>query len=89
MFVDESTQNSAVIGTSRSGKGELLVFPMIDINSRASAKPNLVINDPKGELYTASYETLRKRGYRVEVLNILESDGRHELQSAGIGETSL
>jgi type IV secretion system protein VirD4 len=31
----------------------------------------LVINDPKGELYTASYETLRKRGYRVEVLNIL------------------
>ena len=71
VFVDESTQNSAVIGTSRSGKGELLVFPMIDINSRASAKPNLVINDPKGELYTASYETLRKRGYRVEVLNIL------------------
>lgn len=71
VFVDESTQNTAIIGTSRSGKGELLVFPMIDINSRASAKPNLVINDPKGELYTASYETLRKRGYRVEVLNIL------------------
>ncbi|NLD31213.1 MAG: type IV secretory system conjugative DNA transfer family protein [Trichococcus flocculiformis] len=77
VFVDESTQNTAIIGTSRSGKGELLVFPMIDINSRASAKPNLVINDPKGELYTASYETLRKRGYRVEVLNILNpTEGR-------------
>ena len=71
VFVDESTQNTAIIGTSRSGKGELLVFPMIDVNSRASAKPNLVINDPKGELYTASYDTLRKRGYRVEVLNVL------------------
>lgn len=71
VFVDESTQNTAIIGTSRSGKGEMVVFPMIDVNSRSQAKPNLVINDPKGELYTASYETLRKRGYRVEVLNIL------------------
>lgn len=30
------------------------------------------MNDPKGELYSASKETLEKRGYHVEVLNLMK-----------------
>lgn len=73
-LIDQDTINTMVIGTSRSGKGESMVFPATDIDTRASEKPSLVFNDPKGELYAGSYETLRKRGYDVEVLNLLNPD---------------
>lgn len=32
----------------------------------------MVINDPKGELYAAASETLRKRGYKVYLLNLAD-----------------
>ncbi len=73
-LIDQDTINTMVIGTSRSGKGESMVFPATDIDTRASEKPSLVFNDPKGELYAGSYETLRKRGYDVEVLNLVNPD---------------
>ncbi|TDM29298.1 VirD4-like conjugal transfer protein, CD1115 family [Macrococcoides canis] len=73
-LIDTDTINVAVIGTSRSGKGESLVFPATDIDTRAKNKPSLVFADPKGELYAGSYETLRKRGYDVEVLNLVNPD---------------
>ncbi|MGV2929314.1 type IV secretory system conjugative DNA transfer family protein [Macrococcus capreoli] len=62
--------NTLIIGTSRSGKGVTSVIPSIDIDSRASEQPSLVIGDPKGELAGASYETLIRRGYDVQILNI-------------------
>ena len=71
LFIDDSPSNNLIIGTTRSGKGELFVFPAIDVYSRAKEKASLVINDPKGELYGASKEILEKRGYRVEVLNLI------------------
>ncbi|PFR69671.1 conjugal transfer protein, partial [Bacillus cereus] len=67
-----STVNTAILGVSRSGKGEMLVVPMIDNLSRAENQSSMVVNDPKGELYSASKVTLEKRGYDVEVLNILD-----------------
>lgn len=69
-FIDTDTVNSCIVGVSRSGKGEMVVVPMIDNLSRAKVKSSMVINDPKGELFAASKETLEKRGYRVEILNI-------------------
>ncbi|MEG2457976.1 MAG: type IV secretory system conjugative DNA transfer family protein, partial [Bacilli bacterium] len=71
LFIDDSPVNNLIIGTTRSGKGELFVFPTIDLYSRAYIKSSLIINDPKGELYGASKDTLEARGYRVEVLNLL------------------
>lgn len=71
LYIDDSPVNNVIIGTSRSGKGELFVFPTIDLYSRAHIKSSLVINDPKGELYGASKDILEKRGYRVEVINLL------------------
>ncbi|MED1088482.1 VirD4-like conjugal transfer protein, CD1115 family [Bacillus mycoides] len=71
VFIDDSPVNNLIIGTTRSGKGETYVFPTIDVYSRAEHKPSLILNDPKGELFSASKETLEKRGYHIEVLNLL------------------
>ena len=71
VFIDDSPTNNLIIGTTRSGKGELFVFPAIDLYSRAEKKASLVVNDPKAELYGASKEILEARGYRVEVLNLI------------------
>ncbi|WP_324253515.1 type IV secretory system conjugative DNA transfer family protein, partial [Bacillus anthracis] len=71
-YVDTDTVNTAILGVSRSGKGETIVVPMIDNLSRAKNQSSMVVNDPKGELYSASKETLEKRGYDVQVLNILD-----------------
>lgn len=72
MYIDDSAVNNLIIGTTRSGKGEMFVVPTIDIYSRASKKASLIINDPKGELIAMSRETLENRGYEVLMLNILE-----------------
>lgn len=71
LFIDDSPVNNMVIGTTRSGKGETFVFSTIDIYSRAEQQASMILNDPKGELYAASKETLEDLGYHVEVLNLM------------------
>ncbi|MBG9812444.1 ATPase, partial [Bacillus endophyticus] len=71
VLIDDSPVNNLIIGITRSGKGETFVFPAIDVYSRAEKQPSLILNDPKGELIAASKETLEKRGYHIEVLNLL------------------
>ena len=61
-----------IIGAPRSGKGESFVFPMIDLYSRAEEAPSLVIIDPKLELYAASYQTLKERGFIPLLLNTID-----------------
>ncbi|WP_335900143.1 VirD4-like conjugal transfer protein, CD1115 family [Limosilactobacillus fermentum] len=72
--IDPTNINSLIVGITRSGKGETLIFPLLDILSRAEEKSSMVVNDPKGENYQMSYKTLRKRGYNVQVLNIQNTD---------------
>ncbi|WP_010529069.1 VirD4-like conjugal transfer protein, CD1115 family [Lentibacillus jeotgali] len=72
LLLDDAPVHTMVIGITRSGKGETFVVPMIDVQSRAKEKPSMVINDPKGELAGASYETLKNRGYDVYVFNLIE-----------------
>lgn len=72
LLIDEGPIHTMVIGITRSGKGETFVFPMLDVLSRAKKKPSLVVNDPKGELAAASFETLNKRGYDVHVFNLIQ-----------------
>lgn len=73
-YIDRNTVNSIILGTSRSGKGESIVFPFTDILSRAEEQSSLIFNDPKGELYKGSKETLEERGYEVQVLNLETPD---------------
>lgn len=69
LYIDTSPVNNLVIGITRSGKGEMYVFPSIDVYSRAEKKASMVINDMKLELYKSSKKTLEKRGYKVYLLN--------------------
>lgn len=71
IFIDDSAVNNLIVGTTRSGKGETFIFPTIDIYSRAEKQPSMIFNDPKGELYASSKETLERLGYHVEVLNLM------------------
>ena len=73
-LIARETINVLVNGTTRSGKGESLVNPTIDLMSRAKEKSSLIVTDPKGELYQSAYRTLRKRGYNVQVLSFQDMD---------------
>lgn len=73
LYVDDSFANTLVVGTTRSGKGEMYVFPSIDVYSRAERiedRPSMIVSDPKLELYKSSKKTLEKRGYIVRLLNL-------------------
>lgn len=69
-YVDTDTVNTCILGVSRSGKGEIIITTMIDNLSRAEIKSSMILNDPKGELYAGAKDTLEKRGYDVQVLNL-------------------
>lgn len=86
LYIDDSHSNTLVFGTTRSGKGEMYVFPSIDVYSRAaklSDRPSMIISDPKLELYRCSKRTLEERGYIVRLLNLadpMHSMGYNPLQ---------
>ena len=70
IYIDTSPVNNIVIGTTRSGKGETMVFKSIDVYSRAEEKPSMIVIDMKVELYKSSKKTLQERGYEVHLLNL-------------------
>jgi type IV secretion system protein VirD4 len=74
LYIDDSPVNNMIIGMTRSGKGEILIFPMIDIYSRAAKQASMIITDPKLELYSGSAKTLIERGYEVHLLNFIDPE---------------
>ncbi len=74
IYIDDGPVNNLIIGITRSGKGEMFVFPMIDIYSRAKEKASMIITDPKLELAGASIDTLEKRGYECHILNLIDPE---------------
>ena len=68
--IDQTTVNNMIYGITRSGKGETIMLPLIDILSRAAKKCSMFVNDPKGEMFQLSAKILQKRGYKVYVLNL-------------------
>lgn len=73
LYIDSQLTNNLFLGTTRSGKGEMFVFPLIDLLSRAYAmanRPSMIIFDPKLELYKGSKHTLEARGYITRLLNL-------------------
>lgn len=84
IYIDDEPVNNLIVGITRSGKGEMFVFSLIDIYSRAEEKASMIISDPKLELAAASYDTLVARGYEVHILNLIE-----ELDSMGYNPLAL
>lgn len=83
LFIDDGKVHNMVIGTTRSGKGQLFVNPTIDAYSRAEKKPSIIINDMKGELFVLFKDILEQRGFDVLTLNMMnpmQSMGYNPLQ---------
>ena len=59
-----------VIGTTGTGKTQVLADPTIRILAHSADKPSMVIADPKGELYEDNANILKKEGYEIIVLNL-------------------
>lgn len=74
LYIDTQLTNNLFLGATRSGKGEMFVFALIDILSRAldqRLRPSLIIFDPKIELYKSGHKTLfENRGYIVDLINL-------------------
>lgn len=64
-----------IIAATRQGKTTSGVIPMVISNARKQVKCNMILSDPKGEVYQHTAATLTKEGYRVILLNL--RDYRH------------
>ena len=62
--------HALVIGTTGTGKTQVLADPTIRVFAHSGEKPSMIIADPKGELYEDNYNILKKEGYNVIVLNL-------------------
>lgn len=67
IFVDNSEAHSLIFGSTGSGKTRRLVFPLLNILSRANE--SIVVTDPKGELYYNTKELFKSKGYNVISIN--------------------
>lgn len=74
LYIDDSITNNLIVAITRSGKGELLVIPSIDILSRAKDQSSMIVFDVKGELSRACIPHLLQRGYRVNILDLIDTD---------------
>jgi type IV secretion system protein VirD4 len=63
--------NSVILGSTRSGKSQGYVLPMIHLFSGVQEKENMIITDPKGELHEATHTMLVERGYDVLVVDLV------------------
>ncbi len=57
--------HTMVIGATASGKTHLMIVPTIRILAHTGEKPDMIISDPKGELYQQTSKILADEGYRV------------------------
>ena len=73
-LVDDSPINVMIVAMTRGNKGQCMINPTLDLWTRQEKKVNIFVNDPKGELYTGFYASLKMRGFEVVVFNLLDPD---------------
>ena len=62
--------HTLILGTTGSGKTSTFISPSIEILSSLKAKPSLFISDPKGELFRSHAGALKKKGYKIKVIDL-------------------
>jgi len=67
MWVDNGEMHNLIMGATGSGKTQIVVFPLV--YSLAKHDESMIITDPKGEIYEATANMLRERGYNIVILN--------------------
>ena len=67
IWVDNGEYHNLIIGSTGSGKTEMLVQPMV--KCLAKKGESMIITDPKGEIYERNAVELREKGYNIVLLN--------------------
>ena len=67
MWVDNGESHNIIVGSTGSGKTQIVVFPMV--YSLAKHGESMIITDPKGEIYENTANMLKERGYNIVLLN--------------------
>ena len=74
MIVDVSTSNNLIIGSTGSGKTQIVVLPMIYMASQAGE--SVVVKDIKGELFGSTASYFKEQDYKIITLDFHEpADG--------------
>lgn len=68
VYVDSSDNHTLLIGATGSKKSRLVVMPTIKV--LAAAGENMIICDPKAEIYSRTAASLEEKGYKIGVLNL-------------------
>ncbi len=63
----ESYQNTCVIARIGAGKTSKYIIP--NVLNRASYDNSIVVNDPKGEVYSLTSQHMKDKGYQIKVVN--------------------
>ena len=70
LWYNNGSYHLLTVGTTGSGKTQNIVMP--SILSIATSGASMVINDPKGELYSLTSEYLKKIGYKVYAMDYFQ-----------------
>ena len=67
LYIDNKEAHNLIIGCTGSGKTQATILPLLRLSSFAGE--SMVVNDPKGEIYTKCANMLKEKGYNVLVLD--------------------
>src|SRR5574344_52503 len=67
IWVDAGEYHNLIIGSTGSGKTEMIVQPMVKMLAKKGE--SMIITDPKGEIYEHNAVELKEKGYNVVLLN--------------------
>ena len=66
-WIDDSEYHTLVIGATGSGKTQTVIKPTVKFLAKKGE--SMIITDPKGEIYEATAEMLKDKGYQILLLN--------------------
>ncbi|MFW4371194.1 MAG: type IV secretory system conjugative DNA transfer family protein [Spiroplasma sp. hy2] len=69
MFNLKNNIHGVIVGSTASGKTQGIVLPTIYLNGKSTSKPNMIVTDPKGELYNLTSGFLAENGYKIKVID--------------------
>ncbi len=70
IYIDIENIHNLIIGTTRSGKGQTIILPLMNNIMRCKNKQSFIANDMKGELLENTYQTAIDNNYEIFVLNL-------------------
>lgn len=73
IYYDSSTTNTLCVTSTRGGKTQYIVLPLINNIANSKNKQHMVINDAKSEIIAYTYSTLKRNGYDIFVINLRDT----------------